>query len=190
MADLVLIVVLFLFVYLGYKKGFAKTLINASANIVSVVFGIILTGPVANVICNSPIGSLIRNSALSSMEKNEQFTDAAASVAADGVAMVGSAIISFILITLLVRVVVGLIAGAVNIVAKLPLIKQANRTLGAIIGGISGSVICYVVIGFIFVLSESGVMELDSVVYSIENSLLCSIVYYNNAIGNALSSIL
>lgn len=190
MADLVLILVLFLFIYIGYKNGFAKTLINASANVVSVVFGILLTNPVAKVIFASPLGTMIKNSAISSIGKNEKLAQSAVELASDGIAMVVSSVISFILVTLLVRIVIALIAGSVDIIAKLPLIKQANRTLGAIIGGISGIVICYVVIGFIFVLSESGAVDLGGVTDSIENSFICSIVYYNNIIGNALSSVL
>lgn len=193
MADIILILVLCLFVYIGYKKGFAKTLVNASANVVSVVFGVLFTNPVAQLIFKSPIGESVRNSAMDSLGKGAESSaikSAAVSVAADSMAMVVSSVISFILVTVLVRIAIGLIAGAVNIVAKLPLIQRANHILGAVIGGISGSLICYVVIGFLFVLSESGIMQLDGIVESIDNSILCSFVYYNNVIGNALSSVL
>lgn len=190
MADIILILVLFLFVYAGCRNGFAKTLINAFANVISVVFSVMFTNPVARMICNSPIGTVIQNSAISSVRSTEKLSEAAVGVAADGICLGVSSIISFILIALVVRIAVSFIAHTVDLVAKLPLIKQANRALGAIMGGISGFLICYVVIGFVFALSHSGAMELDGVVTSIENSFLCSIIYYNNIIGNALSSVL
>lgn len=190
MADLILILVLFLFVYTGYRKGFAKTLINASANVISIVCSFILTNPVANLIRKSPIGTAVRNISLSSIEKTQKLPPSAAVIAADGICFVISSIISFILIAIVVRIAVSVIAHTVDIVAKLPVIKQANRALGAVIGGISGFLICYVVIGFIFALSYSGAAELAGIAQSIENSILCSIIYYNNIIGNTISSVL
>ena len=180
MADIILILVLFLFVYTGYRKGFAKTLINASANLISIVCGFILTNPVANLIRESPLGVAVRNISLSSVEKTQKLPHPAAVIAADGVCFVVSSIISFVLIAVIVRIAVSVIAHAVDIVAKFPVIKQANRVLGAVIGGISGFLICYVIIGFIFALSYSGVAELAGIAQSIENSILCSFIYYNN----------
>ena len=190
MADIILILVLFLFCYSGYRKGFAKTLINASANVISVVFSSVLTNPVANIVSDSPVGTAVRNIALTSIEKMQKLPQQAAVIAADGICMAISSIISFILIVIIVRVAVSVIAHTVDIVAKLPLIKQANRALGAILGGISGFVICYAVAGILFVLAESGAVELSGIVTSIDNSILCSFMYYNNIIGNTLSSII
>ena len=193
MADIILILILCLFVCSGYKKGFAKTLINASANVISVIFSVIFTNPVAKIICESPIGEFIRNSASSYVSDNVKYAELAKSAvetAADGVCMTVSSIISFILIAFVVKIVVRLIAGAVGLVSKLPLLKQANSVLGALVGLVSGALICYVVIGFFGALISSGTVELDAVVSIIENSIICAYVYNNNIVGDIIASIL
>ena len=193
MADIILIIVLLLFVYMGYRNGFVKTFINALANVVSVIFSVIFTNPVAKIICESPAGMVLRDGAVSYVSgnvKNTKLAQAAIEMAADGICMTVSSIISFILIALVVKIVVRLIAGAMGLVSGLPLIKQANRVLGAIIGGISGCLICYVVIGFIVALSYSTAMDLDLVIESIKNSFVCSYFYYNNIVGKAITSVL
>lgn len=193
MADIILIIVLLLFVYMGYRNGFVKTFINALANIVSVIFSIIFTNPVAKIICESPLGIILRDGAVSYVSagvKDSKLTQAAVEMAADGICMTLSSIISFILIALVVKIAVRIIAGAMGLVSGLPLIKQVNRVLGAAIGAVSGFLICYVVIGFIIALSHGTAMELDLVIQSIENSFICSAFYHNNIVGNAICSVI
>lgn len=193
MADIILILVLLLFAWTGYKKGFARTLINASANIVSIIFSVIFANPVADIICKSQLGNFIRNVAVSTVAdnvKNVKIPPEAVKVAADGICMTVSSVLSFIIIALIVKILLSLIAGAIDVVAKLPLLKQANRILGAATGAISGFLILYVIIGVLFALSDSKAIEISNIISSVENSQLCSLLLKNNIVRDTVSSVL
>ena len=190
MADLMLLLILGLFAFVGYKKGFAKMMISALANIISIACGIIFTGPLAAVIYNSPIGSIVSGGAQSAIDGSGKLEGVAGYVAADAVAMVASSVISFILITLVVRVIIGIVAQAVNLVAKFPLIKQANRSLGAVIGAISGFVICYAVLGMVYALYCADAIEYNYMIGSISDSFICSLLCDGNIVAESLSAIL
>ena len=191
MADLLLILILGLFVVVGYKKGFVKMMISMLANIISIVLGAMFAGPLATLIYNSPIGSMISAGAESTIaEKADIGVKAVESVVADSVAFVASSVISFILITIAVRVIIGVVANAVNLVAKFPIIKQANSALGAIIGVASGIVICYAVLGVVNALYSANIIDYSYIIGSIEDSFICSLLYDGNLVTSNLSSIL
>ncbi len=81
----------------------------------------------------------------------------------------------FILIYLAARFVLGLVAGVLCGIAKLPLLKQANKWLGALAGVIKG-------VALIFLLTTllngyaSLTTEKDSVAQAVEKSAICNAV--------------
>ena len=192
MADIILVLVVVLFMFFGYKRGFSKTLLSVLSSIISVVFSVIFSNPVANLVLKSPLGEMISDFAETVIKRNlgaSELVESSASIMAEGVATVVSSVISFILIALIIKIAVMLIAQAVGIVKKLPIIKQVNAALGAIVGIFSGLVISYVLVGIIFALNVGEVIESGLMIESIENSIVCSQMYYNNIVGNTLASI-
>ncbi len=191
MADLVLILVLGLFVFVGYKRGFAKTLVGMVSNLVSVIFGILLVKPVAYLIYISPLGKLFSSMAENFLQgKTGGIPEAGVAAATDAIAMIIASVVSFVLVTIIVKILAIVLANAVNIVAKLPLIRRANAVLGAVVGAVSGFVCIYVAIGVIAVLYEGGAIGDGTIISSVQNSLLCGFIYNNNILLNTVSSIL
>ena len=192
MADIVLILLIGLFALSGYRKGFAKTLISTLANIISLVFSITLTKPVSTLVFNSPVGNIISGIAKKTIESNAgntQLSQSSIEMMAEGIAMTASSVISFVIIGVVVKIAVVLLAEAIGIVTRLPIIRQANAALGAVVGVLGGVVISYVLIGIIYALGESGAMEYGILVQSLEESLICSKMYYNNIVANAIVSV-
>ena len=63
-------------------------------------------------------------------------------------------VISFIILFILLMVIISLIAKALNIVAKLPVLNSLNRLLGGIVGALRGAVIIVAVCYILYILAS------------------------------------
>ena len=205
--DLIIIAVVLLFIFLGYKKGLTGSLIKLLSFIIAIVVAFVLYKPVANaVIENTVIDDNIRTTLSATLgvenktentEENvpstimdninkeiENATDEVKANVIDHTTITIVNIGSGIVIFLAVRVILVLISLFAKILTDLPVIKQVDKLGGLAYGAIEGIFIVYAVLA---------VISLTSVIWAnnagdtaIAKSSLGEMLYNNNIILNLL----
>lgn len=205
--DLIIIAVVLLFIFLGYKKGLTGSLIKLLSFIIAIVVAFVLYKPVANaVIENTVIDDNIRatlRATLGVEDKTENTEENVPSTIMDNInkeienatdevkanvidqttitiVNIGSGIVIF----LAVRVILVIISLFVKILTDLPVIKQVDKLGGLAYGAIEGIVIVYAVLAVISLTSV--IWANNAVVTAIAKSSLGEMLYNNNIILNLL----
>ena len=205
--DLIIIAVVLLFIFLGYKKGLTGSLIKLLSFIIAIVVAFVLYKPVANaVIENTVIDDNIRTTLKATLgveaktentEENvpstimdninkeiENATDEVKANVIDQTTITIVNIGSGIVIFLAVRVILVLISLFAKILTDLPVIKQVDKLGGLAYGAIEGIVIVYAVLAVISLTSV--IWANNAVVTAIAKSSLGEMLYNNNIILNLL----
>lgn len=169
--DLILIGIIALSAFLGYKKGLVELGAKLFAGIIAIIITIIIYKPIGNIIIkNTQIDEEIENVILekasniinetSNVSNNEYVQTATDSVVnqvkddmlpeqarniATNVVYIGSALAIFIIIKIVLRFVTAL----ADMVASLPILKQFNEAGGLIYGILRGILI----VGFCILIS-------------------------------------
>jgi len=177
MADLFLIVVLILFSLWGYKRGFIRTIVGFMSTLISLIVTTFLYSPIASFIYNIGIGDLIKTALIDAMENGAEPTS-----------MIIVNIISFLLIIIVIKILLSVLVNSLNLIAKLPIIKQANALLGLCTGFLSGLLISYIAIGIIGALSGNDFVF--SMQQHIRTSYIAEMMYEGNIVTNILSKIM
>lgn len=205
--DLIIIAVVLLFIFLGYKKGLTGSLIKLLSFIIAIVVAFVLYKPVANaVIENTVIDDNIRatlRATLGVEDKTENTEENVPSTIMDNInkeienatdevkanvidqttitiVNIGSGIVIF----LAVRVILVIISLFAKILTDLPVIKQVDKLGGLAYGAIEGIVIVYAVLAVISLTSV--IWANNAVVTAIAKSSLGEMLYNNNIILNLL----
>ena len=205
--DLIIIAVVLLFIFLGYKKGLTGSLIKLLSFIIAIVVALVLYKPVANaVIENTVIDDNIRTTLSATLgvedktentEENvpstimnninkeiENATDEVKANVIDQTTITIVNIGSGIVIFLAVRVILVIISLFAKILTDLPVIKQVDKLGGLAYGAIEGIVIVYAVLAVISLTSV--IWANNAVVTAIAKSSLGEMMYNNNIILNLL----
>ena len=192
--DIVIIAIVVLSIFLGYKKGLVALSIQLFAFIIAVVITFILYQPVTNFIVNATgIDEAIQNAILEKANdiiqedsemsntiveevKNNMLPETARTISIN--------IITFVVVILLFLIVkIGLrfVTALANVVTKLPILKQANEVGGIVYGFIRGLLIIYVIL---LVINISGEISPQNSVYkSINETNLGKIMMEYNALN-------
>ncbi len=187
MADFILILVLVLFALDGWKKGFIRTLLNLSSTVISLVFGIILYNPISKLLRESSLGDFVEENVYEFLLKSGEEllkTDIAVKTASSIVVNT----ISFIMVIILAKIFITILSKVLNIAARFPVIKQANKVLGVIVGIFSGLIVCYIAVGVIKNLSSNEIIS--QINESIESSSLAIKFYEGNFVADILAKIM
>ena len=157
--DIAIIAIVVLSIFLGYRKGLVALSIQLFAFIIAVVITFILYQPITNFIVNATgIDEAIQNSILEKANdimqedsemsntiveevKNDMLPETARTISIN--------IITFVVVIvlfLLVKIGLRFVTAMANLVAKLPILKQANELGGIIYGFIRGLLIIYVIL--------------------------------------------
>ena len=205
--DLIIIAIVLLFIFLGYKKGLTGSLIKLLSFIIAIVVAFVLYKPVANaVIENTVIDDNIRTTLSATLgvenktentEENvpstimdninkeiENATDEVKANVIDHTTITIVNIGSGIVIFLAVRVILVLISLFAKILTDLPVIKQVDKLGGLAYGAIEGIFIVYAVLAVISLTSV--IWANNAVVTAIAKSSLGEMLYNNNIILNLL----
>ena len=197
--DIVLIAILVLAGFLGYKKGLVNTIFSVVAFFISIILSFILYTPVANFINNNTqlnpkIEAIVIEKLQSEENDNAEYNiiknleDSAKDVAiketSKQVAMLGVNLVSIICVYLVARIVLILLKNVINGIASLPVIKQFNEIGGLIAGVIKGLILIYVVFAIVILLSD--MFDFSGFVGLIDKSLLGKVFFNNNVIINIL----
>ena len=206
--DIVVIALIALSIFLGYKKGLIGVVFNLCAFIVAIALTAILYVPVTNfVINNTEFDDTIKNSIIENgvLEKKEidendksintyieqyvtnnvkdgvnSTVENTAGLVAEKVVTVGVAILLFIGI----RIVLLLLKFIAEGLAELPIIKQFNKLGGTIYGIIRGIVFIYILLAICFFIVSVG--NFGIVTDVIDSSILTKFLYTNNIILNII----
>ena len=188
--DILIVAFLALSVFLGYKKGFVTLAIKLCAFIIAILITFVLYRPLGNLIINTTsidesIEDSIYNKVTETMQKDSSgeltndliesakqgmLEQSARELAING----GTAIVLFII----VRIILIFVNALANLIAKIPLIKQANELGGAIYGLLRGIVIIYLVLLIIYFVGEFYPNNIAT--QSINETTLTKVMYENN----------
>lgn len=194
--DLILIAIIALFTFIGYKKGLIKVAFGLVSFILAIVISVILYKPVSSFIINyTPLDDYIENTVserLTSSETTKEETDkivsnyynniknASTSVIASGISKTVINISSMLIVFIVVKIILLFFKFIGDLVAKLPLIKQFNSAGGFIYGLLKGFVIIYIILAIIAVLAP--IVDINNIVTIINSSIITNIMYNNNII--------
>lgn len=188
--DIILLAILILSAFAGYKKGLVNLATKLFAGILAIIITIIIYKPVSGIIINNTdIDEKIENAILentnnfidSKTEENNAITNQIKDeIVEEQTKNMASNIIDAIIgiiVFIVVKIILGIIISFIDFVAKLPILKQFNEIGGIIYGLIRGIIIAFVCIvlmgAFAKVNPES---ELSK---TIDTSILTRTVYEN-----------
>lgn len=194
--DIIIVLIIVISALLAYRKGLISLSVQLLATIISILIIIVIYKPVSNLIINTTgIDEYIQNEILEKVtdvveqdkENNNQIVETiengmlpetARNLSID-IVQGGVILILYILLRVALRFVTGL----VNIVAKVPIIKQINKLGGVLYGIIRGLLLVYVILLFV---NLSGNINSNNTVYkSVESSTLGKFMNENNLIAMA-----
>ncbi len=199
--DLILIACFILFIFVGYKKGLAGSLIKLCSFVIALILALALYKPVANAVKdNTQIDENIKSTIVETFRQQEQTQEEnmpkdlvqnisseienataeavnnTAQSISDTIINIGAGIVIFIVARLLL-IIVSIFAKQI---VKLPIIGLVDKVGGIAYGAVEGIVIIYIVLGLI---SLSSLIWVDNaVVTAITNSGIGSFLYNNNII--------
>lgn len=173
--DIILLAIILICAYFGYKRGFVRTLCGLGSLILSAVVSLFLYDDVAAFIKKSAVGGFITEKCFDSLAATdlqtlpEIFRKGAAeavgqlqNTAAENMAHLVITIIAAIVTFVVVRLAVKLLFNIFNLVAKLPVLKQFNRLFGLLLGilnGIFWLAVVTVIVSYVSLLPEMAFLK-------------------------------
>ena len=208
--DIILIAIIALSIFLGYKKGLIKVAVKLFAFIIAVVVTLVLYKPVSNLIIEqTELDENIKNVIIENGTKERQENNG--EIQEDGfiaymleyvgntitetqndivtsVAEVASikaieliAIIGLFIVTRVGLIVLTFIS---DIITKLPIIKQFNKLGGTLYGVFRGLIIVYFILAMVFlIVSATGN---NSIIAVIDSTTITKFMYTNNILLNII----
>lgn len=192
--DLIIIGVILLSVFLAYRKGLILLAVGLVSFLIAIVVTVILYRPVANLVINGTgIDEMIENSIYEQANdmlkqdneavgmivdaaKNEMLPQTARTLAVN---IVTGGV--FLVLFIAVKVALIFVKALAKLVAKLPVIKQLDKTGGILYGLLRGFLIVYVTL---LIISIAGTINPNNSVHKeLEKSYLGKIMYENNILN-------
>ena len=202
--DLIIVGILVLYIFLGYKRGLTGSLLKIVTFLLALIIAFILFKPVSNFIINNTKLDENLESSIKSMflevEENDTSSnmptamtdyinkviedaadDAKTAVVETAARDVAISIINLgvvIVVYIIARIILIFVKGIASLITKLPVIKQFDKLGGIIFGLLKALVIIYVILAIISfvstVITDSGVID------AINQSFIGKGMYNNN----------
>ena len=207
--DIIILAIMAISIFLGYKKGLVKVAVKLCAFLIAVVVTLAFYRPVSNIIINNTEVNeniekiIIENGTKkieeSNQEENQNFLDNMQEYVDNTVTqaqneIVESAakeisvrlinivvIVGLFIITRLALIVLVLIS---DVITSLPIIKQFNKLGGIIYGVVRGLAVIYLVLAIVFLIVSTTAN--NSIVNTIEGSIITEFMYKNNILLNII----
>lgn len=188
--DIILIAIVVLSAFLGYKKGLVKLGAKLFAGIIAIIITIVMYKPVSGMIINNTtIDEKIENSIIQNttnfINENDKMQNGItehveknvlpeqAENLSKNVVYVITALVLFIAVKIILSIIISLM----DFVANLPILKQFNEIGGIIYGIVRGTLIVCICVLLIGVYTK---MKPESTLNNnIQNSYLTKIIYEN-----------
>lgn len=181
--DAVIVALIVISAFLGYKKGFVKTVSKLLSLIISVIVAKISHPFISEFVRNSFIGNFIRNKLVGKTEAvitNDMpyFIQKAGDSTLSEIYDATVSVVTVLLIIIVVFIVVNFIISALDFLTMLPLISWLNRILGFFAGLLMGIILAYLL------LAVTAISNVDTV--WLEDSYAAYIMFKNNIIMNLI----
>lgn len=209
--DCIIVIIMALFIYVGYRKGFIKVAISLLAFIISILITLLFYRPIATQIMNNTeIDEKINESIYSSIkdvdfqneeEKSnnqiiklaEKYVEEAlveskentAKYVADSLTITIVEGITFIGLLIALRIALLLLNLIADFIGNLPIIKQFNKSGGIIYGILEGILVINIVFAILYILNP--ICANGEIQKNIEKSNLGKLIYENNIIINTVA---
>ena len=202
--DIIIVLLLIISVYTGYKRGLVEVGFKLFAIIISILASLILYSPVTYFIINNTdvdekIEEIIVKNGIVNENKNNEMSseinqliqnyakdisqgtqNAIVQAAAKPVAVKVIGIGVMIAIYILTKIILFILKTFTDIITKIPILKQCNEFAGLAYGLLRGLVIIYFILAIVFfVTTMSGSTVVNSV---INESYVTKFLYNNNLI--------
>lgn len=194
--DIILIAIIALFTFIGYKKGLIKVAFGLVSFILAILISVILYKPVSSFIINyTPLDDTIETAVeerLNSPDTTDEETsnivanyysnikNATTATIADGISKTIINVGCMIIVFIISNIILLFFKFTGDLIAKLPLIKQFNSAGGFIYGLLKGFIIVYVLLALIAIISP--VANMNNIIEMINSSIITNIMYNNNII--------
>lgn len=194
--DLIIIGIIILFTFLGYKRGLVKVALHLCTFVIAIFVAFLLYKPVANIVINNtdidenievaitnkilPDGATIddevdlSNDLPTIILKNSENT---VKSIANSISTALIQIVCLIAIFIIAKIVLKFITVLADLIAKLPILKQFNELGGTIYGFAEGFIIVFVGLAVISLIAP--VLGTD-ILNTVNDSTLGSLLYNNN----------
>jgi len=194
--DLILIAVISLFTFIGYKRGLIKVAFGLVSFILAILISVILYKPVSLLIINyttlddtieSAVEERLDSPDISNEETNNivsnyynNIKNSTTNVIADGISKTIINVGCMIIVFIIAKIILLFFKFTGDLIAKLPLIKQFNSVGGFIYGLLKGFIIIYILLALVAIISP--VVDINNLINMINSSIITNIMYNNNII--------
>lgn len=201
--DLIIIGIIALSTFIGYKQGMVKAAIKILSFFIAIIVAFVIYKPVSNIVINkTSIDDSIKNTIIEKINPEGMAEDQEVSIedsltkkiigeannTIEEIAQAFSIKIVEIgtLLTLYIGIKIALrfISALADLIAKLPILKQINKTGGLIYGVIKGIVMVYTILAIVYLVSP--LIKTD-VTKEIDNTLVTKYIYNNNILLNIIA---
>lgn len=194
--DVIIVLILALSIFLGYRKGLVSLAIKLCAFIIAVAVTFVLYRPIGNLIINTTgIDETIENSILDKVndimasDENNELTSELFESARQGMLPEASREVAInivygaviLILYIVTRVLLRFVTAIANWIAKLPILNQFNKIGGIIYGALRGVLVIYVVLLLINVFGQ--INPNNSLHQSINESYVGKAMYNNNVLN-------
>lgn len=195
--DLIVILVIALFTFIGYKQGLIKVAIKIASFFIAIIIALVLFKPVSTlVINNTTIDDKIENAIIEKITpegmKPEDKVEAQNLPSGiikntnDSIKSIAETlttklieICTILILYIVARIVLKFIAALTTLIEKIPILKQFNKLGGTVYGLVKGVLIVYVILAIIYLASP---LLKENTSKKIEEARLTKMMYNNNII--------
>lgn len=195
--DLIVILVITLFTFIGYKQGLIKVAIKIASFFIAIIIALVLFKPVSTlVINNTTIDDKIENAIIEKITpegmKPEDKVEAQNLPSGiikntnDSIKSIAETlttklieICTILILYIVARIVLKFIAALATLIEKIPILKQFNKLGGTVYGLVKGVLIVYVILAIIYLASP---LLKENTSKKIEEARLTKMMYNNNII--------
>ena len=194
--DLIILAIIALSTFIGYKKGLIKVAFGLISFILAISLSVVLYKPISNFIIEyTPIDDYIEQTISERLDSPEitaeetknivsnyfnNFKNASTKVIAEGISKTIINVGCMVIVFVISKIILLLFKWLGDIIARLPLIKQLNDTGGFLYGLLRGFVLIYGLLALIAICSP--IINMNELVSMINKSIITNIMYNNNII--------
>lgn len=200
--DIVVIAIIALCTFIGYKQGLVKSAIKILAFFIAIILAFVLYKPVSSLIINNTsIDDNIKNVMIEKIkpegtEKEQEIKiedDIALRIMGEATNTIEQIAETFttkiievavlLLIFITVKIALRFVTVLTDLITKLPLLKQVNKLGGTVYGIIKGIIFVYTILAVVYLITP---LLQNNVTEDINKSIITKTLYNNNLILNVI----
>lgn len=207
--DIIIISIMALSIFLGYKKGLVKVAVKLCAFLIAVIVTLIFYKPVSNMIIdNTQLNEKIENIIIENgtkeleqsdeeeqkniLENMQEYVENSVTQTQNEIVKNAAKEISVRLINILVivalfiatRLLLILLVLISDLITSIPIIKQFNEIGGVLYGTIRGLALIYVILAIVFLITS--MTSNNNIIETINSSYITQFMYNNNILLNII----